>query len=175
MKKVAWLIVVISLSLGFANSTLASTWMGDPINTGWNIPAPTSKTTAMANNDLFYDHWNWTKWLPMDYDPTYLLLTTQIQFPHLEWNRPLKSIVMDVNGDWLPDLLIGANSMYTYYNETYDRNMNTYATTYALLINKWNMDYDIAYRCVRINASAFALRFYWDCAKPSIWTWWPSI
>jgi hypothetical protein len=70
-----------------------------------------------------------------------------------------------VNGDGLPDLII------TSYSSQYNilLSWGQYTRFYALLLNKWNLDYDIKYRCVYVTWSTMvwypAPWYYWDCAK----------
>jgi hypothetical protein len=60
----------------------------------------------------------------------------------------------DVNGDSLPDMLITEHSYW------YKGNNQRYPIySYALLINKWNLQFEVQYRCVIWDG------VYWDCAK----------
>ncbi len=126
-------------------------------------------TTPVLGSDLFANWQNWKKWSLKDFDPIYILISSQVtksvQWTTKTYNYP--KLITDVNWDWLPDLIITNISELSY--EQLDasgnyrtRNYNKY--DYVLLLNKGNLEYDIKYRCVYSDWWPSAW-FYWDCAK----------
>ncbi len=137
---------------------------------------PTPNTTAVKNSDLFHNHLKWKKWDIKDFDPIYILLKNQVTISYSKYNSiNYPTIITDVNWDSLPDIII------TKYKQEWRlrpikiwgrlRNWWTQEYHYALLINKWNLNYDIAYRC--IDEHAHGVEEYWykeniyygDCVK----------
>lgn len=135
---------------------------------GW----PTENTTPMQNSDLFYDYKSWKTGNIKNHDPLFILISTQLTWYLMQ--RGNNSLIQDINWDWLPDIMVG------YYWIVDDKipwcSWWIYAYSYALLVNKWNMDYDISYRCVKRNACGYEpALYYWDCVKESNAAPWPNI
>lgn len=135
--------------------------------------ANSPNTSPVLASDLFHNFTTWKKGSIKDFDPLYILTSSQVT-TSITWNASTinaPKIITDVNGDGLPDIIF-TNYIYkgtpftswtfttTYYEPQY---------YYALLINKGNMDYEIKYRCVYLWANTGSdqtrVWFYWDCVK----------
>lgn len=135
-------------------------------------------TTPVKKSNLFDSFLKWKKWELKDFDPLYILISSQItitqwplnsnNFPTITTNYP--KLLTDINWDWLPDLLI------TNYTNALVGSISGTTTWiyepqyyYALLLNKWNMDYEVKYRCVYVwkqtNWSNVNTWYYWDCVE----------
>lgn len=130
------------------------------------------KTTTVKSSDIFYNYLSWKKWRLKDFDPMYILITSQV-YNSVQWTSTTRSypkLLTDVNWDWLPDLI------FTNYNSQQLMKYPSWWWTptpyyedryfYALLLNKWNMDYEVKYRCVYVNNDTdWRTWYYWDCAE----------
>ena len=143
MKKVIYGIVLISL--------IFISWTSIANNTS-------AKTTPPVWWNLYANFEQWHYWLRKDYDPLFIMLNSQIWWM---WHQASKSIIMDVNWDWLPDII------YWEWNTKYVGSVQTHYQLNALLINKWNFDYEIEYRCLFTGSLIQNpnMNVYWDCAK----------
>lgn len=131
-----------------------------------------TQTVWIKKSDIFYNHLYWKKSTDIkDFDPLYILIKSIVtkNYSTTQTSYTYPSSIIDVNWDWLPDLIIT-----NYYKSDYSYNNNTRTENqyyYWLLINKWNMDYDVVYRCVNyswwapIESWMNKSWFYWDCAK----------
>lgn len=115
---------------------------------------PPEKWILWANFDT-----QWTKWYRKDYDPILVLLDTQAAMPS-SYLKTFESKVMDVNWDWLPDMIVFKRFNYLMYNKT-ARIFNFV----WLMLNKGNMDYEITYRCVYPEYDNVTDYYYWDCVQ----------
>lgn len=131
------------------------------------------KTTPVKKSNLFDNFFKWKKWDLKDFDPLYILISSQIS-TSVQWSSTSKNypkMLTDVNWDWLPDLLL-TNYNYALIWPTPGSTIWIWEpqTYFALLINKWNMDYEVAYRCVYIWwqtnwTDATRIWYYWDCVE----------
>lgn len=125
--------------------------ISDQIKGIWN------KTTPVTRSNLFHDYKKWYKSSNVkDFDPILIMLKniTSISITHNTRSTSYPKMFSDVNGDSLPDMLI------TEYSDWYKANNQRYPIySYALLINKWNLQFEVQYRCVIWDG------VYWDCAK----------
>lgn len=130
-------------------------------------------TTPVKNSNLFDNFLKWKKWNLKDFDPLYILITSQISST-VQWTSTSKNypkMLTDVNWDWLPDLLF-TNYIYAYAGPTPGSTIWNWEPQYyyALLLNKWNMDFEVKYRCVYLsNQTAWSdtsrVGYYWDCVQ----------
>ncbi len=134
--------------------------------------ANSPNTSPILSSDLFHNFTSWKKGSLKNFDPLYILTSSQIT-TSTTWNTSTinaPKVITDVNGDGLPDIIFT-----NYINKGTPFTSWTFSTTYyepqyyyALLINKWNMDYEIKYRCVYLwTGSMDQTRtwFYWDCVQ----------
>jgi hypothetical protein len=124
-------------------------------------------TTPVKFSDLFayFNNWKYST-SPKDFDPLLIILKQLPTFS--KWvlatsnstNYP--SMFTDINWDSLPDILI--TSFET--NETPHSTSTHEYKKYAIMLNKWNMNFEVAYRCVQVTKNTNGKTwFYWDCAK----------
>lgn len=148
--------------------------ISSPIQNIWD------KTTNIKNSDVYDNHLLWKKSKGLkDFDPLYILITSQIS-KSIQWTswwtttKNYQNILTDVNGDWLPDLILinhfDIQFSIRYPWETTTGNFYERQSYYALLLNKWNMDFDVKYRCVVYQGlpdwySQQRNWYYWDCAQ----------
>lgn len=126
-------------------------------NATWSITWPT------YYSDIFYEFKLWRKWQVKDFDQIFILLNALNVKPNT-YDDTRYSYLQDFNWDWLTDLAYIKNS--TFYNNQLQK--YEYAWYYSLLINKWNLEYEIAYRCVTLKPTTNKDEYptyYWDCAK----------
>lgn len=137
-------------------------------------------TWPIMRSSIFYNNTSWYSSTNVkDFDPMYIILDsliTKIQSEGPYWNN--YSTIMDINWDWLTDLLISRvvdNNYISRMDWYYDKNI--YGFFYAVLLNKWNMEYEPIYRCVYydtyyekigwnyVKNTNIEKHYFWDCAK----------
>ncbi|MCT4616665.1 MAG: LamG domain-containing protein [Candidatus Gracilibacteria bacterium] len=124
-------------------------------------------TTPVKFSDLFayFNNWKYST-SPKDFDPLLIILKQLPTFSKgvlatsNSTNYP--SMFTDINGDSLPDILI--TSFET--NETPHSTSTHEYKKYAIMLNKGNMNFEVAYRCVQVTKNTNGKTgFYGDCAK----------
>jgi len=123
-------------------------------------------------SDLFYNFFSWKKWNIKDFDPLYILIKSQVSkslniiYPSPS-NYPtttnFPNVLTDVNWDWLPDLVINDYKEKSFRDSNGDMHYQ-FISYYALLLNKWNIDFEVKYRCVYHIDNAIS-SYYWDCVQ----------